>query len=613
MNNFETPLGGQQDLEKQAGNKPHLRLVPNTQTEDLPIKNPDLPAIEFTVDGVPSKEEERLEKVEARLEEVAMRQKELANDQNTASMEEKAELEKETLSLKEELEKNAGVSPLQTSYDRAMDRLWKENKKKRESGEMPLATKPAENQPESNNKETLASEKLPEIEKVRPVLSPEQISGLVAKNTETRERAIKSKTERLNAFTRKEETAVEADAEKVGVLDVVRKMGTAYNKMPLKKKLLISAALILTASGMAATGGVAGGAIATAAFTGSVIQRLFGGAATFVTAEGLLKASAEKDGRERSDAEKMRHTAEALIAGVLVGSGALSHAIGNIYHHFIPEVAPQGVIHAPTVAPNPKIDFVVEKGGTLWGGIETKLNAQGLFSGMGVGQKTYVLDALKDKFAAMSPDELKAIGFSSGNIDLINPGDHIDLTKVLGDTQLLPNVLHSAEILSPDQVASIEHPVGAHHIITPPETTPNSPYILHAINNPVDSAPHFTADSPEVVSAVNQGTENFVNKVPGLGTKGIFGFLSEKGVDSLNWKYLATEPVEKILAAHPTAFTEGGGATFGLDNYYATTEVQKALGDLVKETGINFNPSEQAQSYIKRVVESGVLKNMNNG
>lgn len=429
------------------------------------------------------------------------------------------------------------------------------------------------------------------------------------------EKLTEAQMKRLGAFVSKEEAVIDARAEKAGVIDMIRSVGESYNKLPLKKKLLISAGLIITASSMAAVGGAVGGAVATAAFTGSAIQRIFGGAATFVTVEGLLKASAEKEGQERSDAEKRRHTAEALIAGILVGGGVLSHAIGNIYHQFTPETIAPAATTSETAAPAavqaeissqtiPKIEFVVEKGGTLWGDIEAKLNSQGLFEGMEAGQKIYVIDAIKDKFAAMSPEELKDIGFSSGNIDVIHPGDRINLTGVLGDKELLPSVVHQAEMLSPEQIGSIETPkavgVPAEALVPSAEPAPEQFMSQEILPN-----------DPQVLAYAEQTVTADIDKM--FGSKGIFGLFAQNGVDSIDWKDpdvgFANQTVDKVLVMQTSDFPATDSMRqFGMENYFTTVKMQEYLSNVAKQTGTYADTGEKVADYLRRAATIKISK-----
>lgn len=101
----------------------------------------------------------------------------------------------------------------------------------------------------------------------------------------------------------------------------------------------------------------------------------------------------------------------------------------------------------------------VKSGDNLWDIIKEKIGGQMQEHKLEAGQRTYSIDELKDRFARMSPEELKGIGISSGDINDLKPGDKIDLTKILGGEAGSQNINHAilgAEHLSQDQMHSIE-------------------------------------------------------------------------------------------------------------------------------------------------------------
>lgn len=133
------------------------------------------------------------------------------------------------------------------------------------------------------------------------------------------------------AFSKFEDNTEKKIEAKVNwVMERARSTGEWYKKQPFKRKILISGVLIATASASAFISGPIAGTIATAAFTGTIAQRALGGLATFVATEAWLKRSAEKGGVERTKAEATRHTIEATILGMLVGSGYVAEGIKTI-------------------------------------------------------------------------------------------------------------------------------------------------------------------------------------------------------------------------------------------------------------------------------------------
>lgn len=290
-------------------------------------------------------------------------------------------------------------------------------------------------------------------------------------------------------------TATRERAEKSGAytLEKTRDVGEWYKKQPLSKKLLVSAGLLGLASGGAALGGAAGAGIATAAFTGSALQRVLGGAATFIAAEGVLKASSEayKKGEERTPEEKKRHTIEALALAVLVGGGVVGHAAGNISHDIAklfngtPDAKPANPLYS---------EYVVPPGGTVWKAIEQKLNTQEGFDILSAEQKAAFMNTLKNKLAAMSPAELKAIGISSGDINTLTTGEKINLAPIFQDDKLLAHAATHMQQVAPNSVAP-----------TPFEYPEEGPQPAQVIEN-----------SPEKNPVPAQVIENQFNKQSGL-------------------------------------------------------------------------------------------------
>ncbi len=92
----------------------------------------------------------------------------------------------------------------------------------------------------------------------------------------------------------------------------------------------------------------------------------------------------------------------------------------------------------------------------MWKIIENKLQSQGDFKGLNEGQRTYLIDTFKDKITAMSPDKLKEIGILSGDPNVLKAGEHIDLTSVLGNTEVVQNAKHASEMLSNTASKAIE-------------------------------------------------------------------------------------------------------------------------------------------------------------
>jgi len=75
--------------------------------------------------------------------------------------------------------------------------------------------------------------------------------------------------------------------------------------------------------------------------------------------------------------------------------------------------------------------------------------------GLDQGQRTHMIDALKDMFDGMSAKELQDIGFSSGDADLLNIGEAIDISGVVDNPKTIIEALGKAKNLSPEDIQQI--------------------------------------------------------------------------------------------------------------------------------------------------------------
>lgn len=80
--------------------------------------------------------------------------------------------------------------------------------------------------------------------------------------------------------------------------------------------------------------------------------------------------------------------------------------------------------------PVEQITSSVSDGGNTWNSIETALDDKGLMEGYDANQRNEVIDAIKDSAKELGPDEIRARGISSGDINIVQPGEQIDLTDL---------------------------------------------------------------------------------------------------------------------------------------------------------------------------------------
>ena len=90
----------------------------------------------------------------------------------------------------------------------------------------------------------------------------------------------------------------------------------------------------------------------------------------------------------------------------------------------------------------------------LWNIIEGNIKPRGILGGLKPGQDTYVIDAFKQHFQHMTPEQLRLVGISSGNVDIISDGDVINLDVLYHPREILKALVGSHH-LRPGEIAQI--------------------------------------------------------------------------------------------------------------------------------------------------------------
>jgi hypothetical protein len=153
--------------------------------------------------------------------------------------------------------------------------------------------------------------------------------------------------------------------------------------------------------------------------------------------------------------KKMARKTTAAIAG-----GAVGWLIGGkLFNQDVTPPTPPAAPHMPVgpgpVMPPPPSFHTVIPGDNTWNIIEAKAKTlNSTFGGLSEGVQTHGIDSMKDKLAALSPAQLKVLGFSSGDINILKPGDMIDISGVTNTGSVL-NSISDAQRLSPSQLTSI--------------------------------------------------------------------------------------------------------------------------------------------------------------
>jgi len=121
-----------------------------------------------------------------------------------------------------------------------------------------------------------------------------------------------------------------------------------------------------------------------------------------------------------------------------------------------PEPGPVPVPPAPPVTPPPFIPDThhVTTGEHTWGVIKDYFTTHHHMDGLVPGQQTFAIDSIKDQLSRLSSDTLKQLGFTSGNIDILNPGDALNMSKINNIHDVF-NAAEGAQHLSPGAITSI--------------------------------------------------------------------------------------------------------------------------------------------------------------
>ncbi len=132
-----------------------------------------------------------------------------------------------------------------------------------------------------------------------------------------------------------------------------------------------------------------------------------------------------------------------------------------------------------------EISIDVKPGDNLWNLIKAQLETNNQFEGMTEDQRIMAIDELKDKFTSMSQEDLKSIGFRSGDINKIYPGDKLNLTSVMGNSETIKHALstgkHFTGELETHGVPVSEHGniAGAEKAVDAKPISSDARYIIH--------------------------------------------------------------------------------------------------------------------------------------
>lgn len=159
---------------------------------------------------------------------------------------------------------------------------------------------------------------------------------------------------------------------------------------------------------------------------------------------------------DRERLKKMARKTTAALAG-----GAVGWLIGGKLFQNpdlgipTPPPAPPGLPPSPGFPTPPIPSFhTVTAGENTWKIIEANLNAHNSMAGLVPGEQTHMIDALKDQLNNLPSSTLRSLGWSSGDINIINPGDVLDMSSIENTHNVL-SAFSNAQNLSPAEITSI--------------------------------------------------------------------------------------------------------------------------------------------------------------
>jgi len=251
--------------------------------------------------------------------------------------------------------------------------------------------------------------------------------------------------------------------------------------------------------------------------------------------------------------------------------------------------------------------YEVKPGDNLWNIIKKDFEAKGLFKNLQEGQKTHLIDYMKDRFAEMSPEQLRGVGISSGNIDKLSVGDKLSLSGIVDKESNIVDAMDKTLGLSPEQIQNIENyspesptdkipeqvihtdaPGVAVEQVAPGKDIPVTPEDMQrAMGGDVVShepAPENTvgAVSPEVVEEALRSEVDTL-----FGRKGFLGLGASNGIETPEWKTIQKMTVPDLLAQ-------------------ASAEVDDYVDLIEEDTGLK-EKMIQTSSYLETIGNSNLF------
>lgn len=346
-----------------------------------------------------------------------------------------------------------------------------------------------------------------------------------------------------------------------------------YQKMPLKKKLLVAGGLLTAGLGAGVVGGAAAMAIGGGVMTARWTQRVLSGVGIFRGLEAVTKQSQEKSAEkqvakefegedlvgilEQGDAgldrrlfelnkqkDKDRVRRNLLAAGgAIVGSLAITQlcgwASGKVKNFFgwggsaaeaatLPEHKGPNISHETASAPvskapevpsagtelpaapeNFSATYEVPQGGSVWKGLEEKLGER--YGNDFKNLEPGQKNYIIDKWKDYIGAHKSEFGLK--DINKIKVGDEIDFTKIFDDHQGMTNAFEKARNLSPKQIEDIERINEIRNKITGTVSAATETVQPSAVEAPVPEMPENLQGDYESFKIDESGAE-ITNEAP---------------------------------------------------------------------------------------------------
>ena len=364
----------------------------------------------------------------------------------------------------------------------------------------------------------------------------------------------------------KQSARINTEAEKKGFGETMNRVASWYNKQPMWKKVGMGLTFTTIGIGGMMAGGAAGGTVAAIAFGTGRVLSTFG---TWAMVNGL---TSKMENRKGAWAIQAGVTTAAFFVlpqiarwiDMQTGAGQwLAEKFG------LAQTPPSQITQTPAnpspVSPSgPSV--TISKGDTIWGVVERGLGSRAEFSGLDRAGKDLAIDTYMKKMGGMTPDQLKALGISSGDINKIQIGEKIQL-PVMQDQALFDKAVTDAKALTPEQKANILK------------------YRAGMISGGLETAAYVPPTPDATVSLENNVTSNYRNSL-----EYIFGNRQDRYTNFVSWK-------------NPDYFINASNYT--PDVLQQETRMQSAEIDRLRDTLVQYKKAGLTGRTVEQLLQAG--------